>query len=79
MELGDKCYINGVSSVDSLLLFKNLQSKYPTLICPCHIPNTQLLEIVALIGKTSAIIRYVDDTTKISVIKLNDLRVPKLG
>jgi hypothetical protein len=76
-KIGDKCYINGVSSVDSLLLYKNLQNKYPSLMCPCHIPNTQLLEIIGFIGKTSVIIKYVDGT-EVSVIKIKDLRFPKL-
>lgn len=46
-------------------------------MCPCHIPNTQLLEIIGFIGKTSAIIKYVDGT-EVSVIKIKDLRFPKL-
>ena len=77
MEVGDKCYINGVSSMESFLLYKNLQNKYPSLICPCHIPNTQQLEIKAFIGKTSVVVSFSDSPSNMSIIKISDLRFPK--
>ena len=79
MAIGDICLVNGVSSVESLLLYKNLQTRYPTLVCPCHLPNTMELEIIGELNNKAVIIKT--ETGKASVFMKKDLRVirPKSG
>lgn len=73
MKIGDICLVNGVSSVESLLLYKNLQNRYPTLICPCHLPNTMELEVVGELTKKAVIVKT--ETEHMSVFMKKDLRV----
>lgn len=74
----DICFIKQASP-ESINFYRNHSTKNPFLIRPCSIPRDEVLIIDRLLTESIAMVHYLDNPTKVSVLYLKDLVKAKKG
>lgn len=72
ISIGTICLVT-TSSVQSLVLWKQLAKRLPYLLCPCSIHSTTKLRVVQDFG-TSVLLQLVDSPKQFTVLKKLDLK-----
>lgn len=74
----DTCFIKQASP-ESINFYRNHSTKNPFLIRPCSIPRDEVLIIDRLLTESIAVVHYLYNPTKVSVLYLKDLVKAKKG